>query len=214
MQTTRNALADIALGKHMPTNTKIVSDKHTPWVDVDTKSNDDDVGSSSGELLAGASDVQTVEDGRAVAKMLGARFIVIPFLRVSGEKFEIIGAMFSTDSGVTVRIGSFSFGRDIPSVLAQADVFSQSIEGSVKSFPYQNALVSGFMMKPSSRLTGMNSAALSARPAPINRSKTRWYKTWWFWTASAVVVGGLSSAGYFLLDGDDDSGKFELEVTW
>jgi hypothetical protein len=159
-------------------------------------------------------DGQTVKDGRAIAVALGVKFFVIPFLRTSGEKLEIIGAMFSADSGLTVRIGTFSFGRDIPSVLAQAEVFSQSVEGSVRSFPYQNALVQGFLLKPSSRLTGIGPGALDTRPAPVSKSKTRWYKSWWFWTASAVVVGGLSSAGYYLVEGDEDPDKFELEVTW
>ena len=124
--------------------------------------------------------------------------------------------MFSADSGITVRIGSFSFGRDIASALAQAEVFSQSVEGSVKRLPYQNALVAGFLSKPSSRLTGngLGAAAMGHDAKPTSRTRSRWYKTWWFWTASAVVVGGLSSAGYFLLEEDDESGKFELEVTW
>jgi hypothetical protein len=161
-------------------------------------------------------DLQTVKDGRKIAAHLGAKFLVIPFLRTSGERMEIIGSMFSADSGVTVRIGSFSLGREMKSVREQGVLFSQSIEGSVKNFPYQNALVAGFLSKPSSRLTGtgLNARALAARTGPVSKTKTRWYKTWWFWTASAVVVGGLSSAGYFLLEEEDDTGKFELEVTW
>lgn len=167
-------------------------------------------------LKLSPNDLQTVEDGRKIAGHFGVKFIVIPFLRSSGERMEVIGSMFSADSGVTVRIGSFGLGREMKSVREQGVLFSRSIEGSVKNFPYQNALVAGFLSKPSSRLTAtrLNSGALATRSGPVSKSRTRWYKTWWFWTTTAVVVGGLSSAGYFLLEDEDDAGKFDLEVTW
>ena len=71
-------------------------------------------------------------------------FLVIPFLRQSGEKFEIVGTLFSKQAGMTVRLGVFSFRRDIASALEQVEILALSIEGSVKSFPYQNALIAGF----------------------------------------------------------------------
>ncbi|MGB0647541.1 MAG: hypothetical protein ACPGQS_10225 [Bradymonadia bacterium] len=156
-------------------------------------------------------DNQTVDEGRSIAKKLDVEFLVIPFLRKSGEKFEIVGTLFSRKAGMTVRLGVFSFRRDIASALEQVEILALSIEGSVQSFPYQNALIAGFLSKPSSRLTqGM----LGPSQGPVSKKRTKWHKTWWFWTTTVVVVGGLSTAGYLLLDGESDSGEFDLEVTW
>ena len=106
----------------------------------------------------------TIADGRDIAKQAGFDYIVIPFMRPQGSKLEVIGVMFSARGGLTVQIGSYGFGRDLPSVAAQAAVFAKSIEGSVGTFPYQNALVPGFLKKPSSRLTD---APLSPRASKM-----------------------------------------------
>lgn len=160
---------------------------------------------------------ETVTVGREVCENMGFDFVAIPFMRPNGEQLEIIGVVFSAKGGLTVQIGSYGFGRDVASVETQAGVFARSVEGSVETFPYQNALVPGFFTRPSSRLTD---APLSPRSMDMlsetesRKSKRRWYRSWWFWTTTAVVVGGLSTAGYYMATADEDQEKFQLEVSW
>jgi hypothetical protein len=61
-----------------------------------------------------------------------------------------------------------------------------------------------------------------AQPAPAAVKGTgdatyvrrkEWYKTWWFWTATGVVATG-AIGGYFLLQEDEQSGQFEVDVRW
>ena len=161
-------------------------------------------------------DMDTVSAGRALAETLGVQYIVIPFMRTSGDGLEVIGTMFSAQAGMTVQLGSFGFDRSLPAVVTQAGVYARSVEGSVRSFPYQNALVIGFLSQPSSRLTEtpLSPRTLSGSTAPPRRRSRAWHRSWWFWTTTALAVGGLSTAGYFLITADDKPGKFGVEATW
>ena len=169
------------------------------------------------QLKRSPNSLKTVTSGRAICEEFGLDYIAIPFMRERGLKLEVIGVVFSARGGLSAQVGSYGFGRDLPSVAAQGRVFARSIEGSVKSFPYQNALATGFLAKPSSRLTEAPLSARTTRMLSQTESpklKPKWYKSWWFWTSTVVAVGGLSAAGYYMLNAEDEQGKFELEVSW
>ena len=51
-------------------------------------------------------------------------------------------------------------------------------------------------------------------PAPVRR-RTKWYKSWWFWTITGTAVAvGAGVGGYYLFREEPNANEFMLKVEW
>lgn len=52
------------------------------------------------------------------------------------------------------------------------------------------------------------------RPVTSYTSRPKWYRSWWFWTVTGAVVTAGTIGGYFLIQEDEPSGRFQVDVRW